>query len=386
MEPSDFVHPLRGELIPLEDGWAYLPHPLPPQVALAWDLVRQLDEATAELGQLVGQARQHQNTALFTQPLLFQEAGDSNRIEGIQTRAAGVLLQEVGLGYDVEFQRDNNTEVLRYLAALEDGQRWLNEGRPISSFLVRALHKTLLEGARGVDKHPGEFRRKTVWIGMKGDTPKSARFVPPPWEHVEPAVDSLFAFVEGAPPFPPLITAAMLHYQFEAIHPFEDGNGRLGRLLLPLYLMEQKVLDRPLLVLSPFFEANRHTYIELLNRVSTHGDWPAWLAFFLLGVREQARAARDLIGRVESLQHRYRALVSEHVRSRGAQVALDVVMQKVIVSPRDVADSANISINTARAVLDGMQSVGIISLVPGSRSLRWWAKELIDTVYERPEL
>lgn len=387
MQPSDFAETMRSHLIPFDDGWSFVPPPLPPRLELGWELVRLLDAASVELGQLVGQARQHQNTALFTQPLLFQEAGESSRIEGIHTRASDLLLQRAGLGKAAVAAKDDNAEVLRYLDAMKEGESWVSADRPFSEFLFRALHKVLLEGVRGRDKHPGEFRRRAVWIGQASDTPGTAPYVPPPWEHVQPAMEELVAFARGqGQAFPPLITAALVHYQFEAIHPFEDGNGRLGRLIIPLLLIERRVLDRPLLVLSPYFERDRFTYYELLGRVSKQGDWGAWLAFFLTGVREQARAARSLIDRVEGLRKEYQERVGELVRTKGGYIALDAVMEEVIVSPRGIADRARISINTARAVLDGFHRAGIVEPTPGSKAQRWWAKELIDAVYDIPEI
>ena len=196
-------------------------------------------------------------------------------------------------------------------------------------------------------------------------------------------MEQLVAFTNGPGlDFPPLVTAALVHYQFEAIHPFEDGNGRLGRLILPLLLMERGILNRPLLVLSPYFERDRLTYYELLGSVSKRGNWGTWLEFFLEGVRQQARSARDLIDRVEALRKEYGARVSDLVKTKGGYLALDAVMEDVIVSPRGLAESTNVSINTARAILDGFQRAGIVQLVPGAKTQRWWAKELIDAVYE----
>ena len=193
MKLSDFPEPVRSRLIPFEDGCCFVPEPLPPALELGWELVRLIDAASVELGQLVGQARQHQNMTLFTQPLLFQEAGESSRIEGIHTRASEVLLQEAGIGRAVPSTHDDNAEVLRYLEAMKEGENWVIDGGPFSVFLFRALHKVLLQDVRGRDKHPGEFRRRAVWIGHEGDTPGSASYVPPPWEHVQSAMDDMVA-------------------------------------------------------------------------------------------------------------------------------------------------------------------------------------------------
>ncbi|MFN0146967.1 MAG: Fic family protein [Dehalococcoidia bacterium] len=386
MTPDDFLPEFRDRLVTIEGGWAHIPPPLPPGIELTWEMGRQLDRASAAVGHLVGQARIHNNTALFTRPLLFDEAGESSRIEGIQTRAADVLLQEAGGSAPAGFQTENNTEVLRYLDALEQGAEWIADGRPLNLFLLRSLHRELLRHARGADKSPGELRRKTVWIGEKDDTPLTAPYVPPPWEQVESAVDGLIAFVSTDQSLPPLIAAALIHYQFEAIHPFEDGNGRLGRLILPLFLMEQGVLDRPVLVLSPYLERHRDRYIELLGRVSTAGAWAEWVAFFLEGARSQAESATRLITRIDALHASYRARVAAEVATRGAYPALEFVMEKVVVSPRQVADFAKVSINTARTLLTQFQEIGLLEPAPGAKSQRWWAKDLVDQIYEREVL
>ncbi len=391
MEPSDFVEPVHGDLVPisierrpgeLEEGWAFLPRRLPPVLEPDWDLVRDLNDAAAELAQLVGQARQHSNSALFTQPLLFREAGESSRIEGIQTRAADVLLQDVGVGSRVSREREDSLEVLRYLEALRAGEEWVQDGRPITEHMVYHLHQILLRGARGADKRPGEFRQRTVIIGREGDTLRTAAYVPPPWERVPPAFRDLMSFVNDTNrPYPPLMTAALLHYQFEAIHPFEDGNGRLGRLILPLYLMTQGVLDRALLVLSPYFEAKREEYISRLSRVSTHGEWSLWIRFFLVGVREQALEARRLIERIERLRDAYRQRIAQ-VRVIRISDALQFVLENVVVTTGRLRKEVDVSDGTARSILSALGDQGIIEPVPGAKVQTWWAKELIDSAYE----
>jgi Fic family protein len=188
-----------------------------------------------------------QNKILIIRPLLTREAVESARLEGTHTHIVGVLRQEAGESPSDPIEASNNQEVINYLSATWHAESWLAEGRPLDLVLIRALHKDLLVGTRGEDKGPGRFRAGQVLIGAPGDTPERARFVPPPPQHVQPAVENLVAFLKNPAPYPALVAAAIAHYQFETIHPFEDGNGRLGRLLIPLQLTAAQAITQPLI-------------------------------------------------------------------------------------------------------------------------------------------
>lgn len=382
MRADEFGPSAPGELIALEDGWAFLPKPLPPAIKPSWDLHGLDERARGALGQFMGRARTVENDMLITNPLVTREAVESNKIENTVTKARDVLLQDVGeMPADIEAARDVR-EVLQYRRTISMGAYELERGRPLSLHLVRQLHEELLNGTRGANKNPGKFRKEPVLIGTTEDTYASARFVPAPWEHVPTLMDQLAAFVAGTPEYSPLISAAFIHYQLETIHPFEDGNGRLGRLLIPLYLMATGVVDRPIIYVSAFFEATRDEYIYHLKKVSTEGEWSGWLAYFLRAIESQARDSLRRVETVASLHENYRTRARAGARTKATVPAVDVVMEKVIVSVQDIERYANCSHNTAKAGLENLTALGIVTPVPGSWPQRWWAQELIDKVYE----
>ena len=381
MDGSEFSTTSPGWLAPVEGGQAFVPNPLPPELGSSWALQSLLDTARGALGELVGQARHSQNQPLFTRPLLHIEAGESNRIEGTQTQVGNVLLQEAGVMSGDSASTLDNREVLNYVEALERGAAWVREERPLSLYLIRSLHEVLLKGTRGSDKRPGAFRERNVVIGRPGDTPATAKFVPPPHEQVQPAMQELAAFLATSATYPPLVSCALMHYQFETIHPFEDGNGRLGRLLMPLYLMAKGVIETPVLMLSPYFESHRDTYTGNLREVSVEARWEQWLQFFLEGVRIQSADARARLQRVEDLRDRYRSAVRAQVRTKSALAVVDLVMDRVVVSVPDVEAFAGVHYHTARAAIDGLVALGILEPAAGTFPQRWWASELIDAAY-----
>lgn len=307
---------------------------------------------------------------------------ESARLEGTHTQIAEVLLHEAaGPPKDTERALDN-LEVIRYQEALHLGEDWLKEGRAFTPYLVRALHSELLRDTRGSDRHPGEFRHKQVLIGSPGDSPELARFVPPPPEHVAPAVDQLIDYVVRGRRYPPLIDAALAHYLFEAIHPFEDGNGRLGRLMISLQLLSRGTLAQPLLHLSPYLERHREQYLALLKGVSTNGHWDAWLRFFLAGVHQQSEDTRARVGRMLELQDDYHVRLRGVGRSRVPLEALDLVLRRVIVSVPDVAAFAKCDYRTAKNAIGVLARVDIVSAIPDTYPQWWRAHELLARVYE----
>jgi Fic family protein len=382
MRREEFSERSPGELVPVEDGWAFLPNPLPPDLDANWGLHRMDERARGALGEFIGQARTIENDALLINPLLTREAVESNKIENTITRARDVLLQDAGeRTTDIEQARDIR-EVLQYRHALSLGAYEVERGRPLSLHLIRTLHEELLRGTRGENRHPGRFRQEPVLIGTTNDSYLSARFVPAPWEHVPALMEQLGDFMAGDSPYSPLVTAALIHYQMETIHPFEDGNGRLGRLLIPLYLLAAHVIDRPILYLSAYFEASRDDYIRNLKQVSTRADWDSWLGYFLGAVESQARDSLRRIGLISGLREEFRTRARTGMRSKAALASVEIVIEKVIVSVQDVADYANCAYNTARAALDSLTEQGIVRPVPGSSPQRWIAQDIIDRVYE----
>lgn len=382
MRREEFTPDAPGQLVPIPDGWAFVPAPLPPDIPPSWELVQASERAGRALGELLGQARLVANDALIMGPLLTREAVESNRIEGTHTLIEEVLLQRAaGPPRDAE-KAVSNLEVLRYIETLNAAARAISEGQPLSHFLLRSMHSTLLEGTRGQNKSPGVLRTGLVGIGRDGQRPTDVRFIPPPPEHVAAALDNFFEFVRSGPSFGPLIACAVMHYQFETIHPFEDGNGRLGRLLIPVYLLAQNVIDRPILYLSSYLESHRDEYVNLLKRVSTHGDWLRWVSFFLEAVRYQAADARDRVDRVLALHERYRELVKANSRTQAPLTAVDVVMERVYVSIPEVAAATKRDYRTAKAAIETLAQLGIVSAMVGSYPQRWVARELLDHVYQ----
>jgi Fic family protein len=381
MKREEFSHESPGELVAITGGFAFVPNHLPPPLNIDWEFARELDRAGRSLAKLDGQASLIQNKALIIRPLATREAMLSARLEGTHTHVEGVLLQEVAGPARDPIEASNNQEVVNYLQASTQGERWLADGRPINSFLLRSLHEVLLRRTRGEKKSPGSFRQKQVLIGAHDDSPETARFVPPPPEQVPPAIENLVDFITVDKTYPPLIAAGIAHYQFETIHPFEDGNGRLGRLFIPLQLMATDAITYPLLYLSPFFEGRREEYLQRLKDVSIRGAWSEWLRFFLEAVYTQAEDARSRVERILALHDHYRVLASQQ-RSKGPLVAVDLVMVLPLLTVADVQEQAQCSYHAAKRALDVLTDLGIVRLMPPSHPQRWIAQELIDAVYD----
>jgi Fic family protein len=296
---------------------AYFPRSIPRSVELTPDNLLRLADAEAALGRLAGAGRLLPDPQLLVGPYLRREAVSSTRIEGTQASLADVFDAEASdlpFGPDVE-------EVINYVRAMESGLLRLST-LPVSTRLIREMHELILAGVRGRDRQPGELRTTQNWIGVPGATIETATFVPPPPEEVGRLLDDLELFVHEKPRAPPLIQAALLHYQFETIHPFLDGNGRLGRLLVVFFLVVRDRLPEPLLYLSPYFEARRQRYYDALQGVRERGDFDRWLGFFLDAVCVQAADAVARAERITDLRERYRVEVRLSITRPAALKAL----------------------------------------------------------------
>ncbi len=271
MELADFAADQAGRLITAPQGyWAFVPNPLPPSVNLTWDLVGKISEADRALSELAGVARTLPNPHLLIGPFIRREAVLSSRIEGTQASLSDLFFFEASGTIDP--QTPDVREVSNYVKALEHGLARLKK-LPVSLRLIREMHEQLMGGARGDHLTPGEFRRSQNWIGPPGCTLMDAVYVPPPEDEMTEALDHLEKYLHSASSLPPLVRLALIHYQFEAIHPFLDGNGRIGRLLLTLLLCAEGLLPHPLLYLSAYFERHRQEYYRLLLAVSQSGHW-----------------------------------------------------------------------------------------------------------------
>jgi Fic family protein len=357
------------------DGYsAFLPAPLPPDPPLRIDTHLQtlLDEANQALGRLDAVSVLLPDPGQFLYSYVRKEAVLSSQIEGTQSSLSDLLLFENDAAPGVPL--DDVEETSNYIAAMNHGLEAIESGRlPLSNRLLREVHKLLMSGVRGGDKAPGEFRRSQNWLG--GTRPGNARFVPPPPTDVVPAMSDLEKFLHDNPaPTPILIKAALAHAQFETIHPFLDGNGRVGRLLITLLLCSEEVLQRPLLYLSLYFKQHRDAYYEHLQRVRTEGAWEEWLEFFLEGVIAVAGSASETARRIRDLIDTDRDTI-QHL-GRGAASALrvhELASREIVVTAGGAATALGLSVPTVNAAISRMQHAGILREVTGRRRGRVFA-------------
>ncbi|MGH8971974.1 MAG: Fic family protein [Acidimicrobiia bacterium] len=330
-------------------------------------------DAEAALGRLAGAGRLLPDPHLLVQPYLRREAVASTRIEGTQASLVQVFDAEAGdgpLGADVE-------EVVNYVRAMELGLQRL-ETLPLSTRLIREMHGVILAGVRGRDRQPGELRITQNWIGSAGATVESATFVPPPPAEIGELLSDLEYFVHEDPQLPPLVQGALVHYQFETINPFLDGNGRIGRLLIVFFLVVRERLPAPLLYLSPFLEARRQEYYEALQAVRQRGDLDGWLNLFLDGIHTQANDALARAERLSDLRERYRRSVQAKTRG-GANRLVDLVFEQPIVNARTVERRLGLTRPSALNALRQLEDLGVLAAArEGPRGqLRWRAEEVL---------
>ena len=352
---------------------AFVPAPLPPHPPIAWSpaLRRAFDEALHALGRLDSVALLLPDVSLFLYTHVRKEAVLSSMIEGTQSSLSDLLLFELEERPGVPL--DDVREVSNYVAALNHGLQRLREGVPLSLRLLREIHALLLAGGRGGDKLPGEFRRSQNWIG--GTRPGNAVFVPPPPEHVMPCMSALELFLHNQPePVPPFLKAALAHAQFETIHPFLDGNGRLGRLLITLLLCESNLLREPMLYLSLFFKTHRQTYYDLLNQVRLTGDWEAWLDFFAEAVAETCHRAVETVQRLERMARADRDQLRTLGRAAGSALRVHhELLARPINTSQTLARSTGLTPMTVNKSLEHLRQLDIIRELTGQRRNRIFA-------------
>lgn len=367
---------------------AFHPEPLPPDPPLELDvkLHRLLDRANQALGRLDGITLLLPDPSQFLYTFIRKEAVLSSQIEGTVSSLSDLLLfeNEAVPGVPIE----DLEETTNYIAALNHGVHSILSGRlPLCNRLLREVHEQLLRSGRGSDKAPGEFRRSQNWLG--GTRPGDARYVPPPWEEVEPAMSDLERFLHDMPtPTPMLVKAALSHVQFETVHPFLDGNGRVGRLLITLLLVDQGVLRRPLLYLSLYLKRNRDAYYEYLQRVRTEGAWEQWLRFFLEGVVEVAESTAETTRGIVEMIERDRERI--HGFGRGAATALrihDLAVKRVVVRPRTAAETLDLSAPPVYAAIARLEDAGILREETGrARGKTYVYGEYMDILNEGTEV
>ena len=355
---------------------AFVPAPLPPAPWLDLGGARQalLERATLALGRLDSVSQFLPDPHLFLYAYVRREAVLSSQIEGTQSSLSDLLLFELDEVPGVPL--DDVVEVSNYVAALDHGMARLRGGFPLSNRLLREMHEKLMAGARGSQKAPGEFRRSQNWLG--GTRPGLAHFVPPPPAAVEPCMADLEAFLHGRTvqgddlePMPTLLKAALAHVQFETIHPFLDGNGRLGRLLIALLLHEGGALAEPLLYLSLYLKRHRTAYYERLDRVRREGDWEGWIDFFLEGVEETARSAVDTAQRLAALFRE--DMQRTQAVGRGAASAirlLSALRERPLSSLGRLSEQSGMTFPTVSKAMGKLTEMGIARELTGQRRNR----------------
>ncbi|MCW5983092.1 MAG: Fic family protein [Bryobacteraceae bacterium] len=373
MPEADALNPRLGRYVVksygVETVRALVPPPLPPDPPVRLDAVqRLLEQANQSLGRLDGLASVLPNLSLFIYAYVRKEAVLSSQIEGTQSSLSDLLLFENDETPGVPLK--DVQEVSNYVAALNHGLNRLRGGFPLSLRLIREIHAVLLSKGRGSDRQPGEFRRSQNWVS--GARPGTAAFVPPPPDLVLDCMGALELFLhQERPDLPLLIKAGLVHVQFETIHPFLDGNGRLGRLLITFLLCAAGALREPILYLSLYFKQRRQAYYELLDRVRARGDWEAWLDFFLTGVRDTAEEAAAAARRTLALFEEHRRRIEGLGRPAASALRVyEYIQRNPIVSIPGAAGSIGISAPTVAKSLEYMRRLGILREATGRQRHR----------------
>ncbi len=380
MNPNEFRDSKVGRVIRTQNGyWAFIPTPLPPEIEWTTPLISSLSEADRELSRLATLAGNFPFLRLLIQPFIRREAVLSSRIEG--TRASLVDL------YNYESAQltflepsDDVREVHNYVLALDYGLERLKT-LPVSLRLIREVHAKLMEGVRGGNLTPGKFRRSQNWIGPAGSTIETAKYVPPPVDEMQNALNDLENFIHADTEIPTLARVGMIHYQFEAIHPFLDGNGRVGRLLMMLLFNEWNVLSHPLLNLSAYFERYRQEYYDLLHAVSQHGKWNEWLRFFLRGISTQSQDSLFRMTRLQGIRTKYEVLIQADRNSARMAAIIDFIFSRPILTIKQLEDALDIPYMAAKRYVEKLVDAKVLYETTGyARNRVFQAKEIFDAL------
>jgi Fic family protein len=366
-----------GKTVRIDTGeHAFMPNDLPPKWSMALDLWPLLSEAKQQLGILEGIGRTLPNPAILLRPLEDREALRSSRLEGTYVTATELLVFEMAPKESASEgdPANDQREVLNYRRALLHG---LNSDLPLSLRLTRELHETLLTGVRGRDKTPGEFRRTQVAIGT------DHRFIPPPPDRLLECLDPFEKYLHASDRcYDPLVDCFLIHYQFETIHPFGDGNGRVGRLLLAIMLRQWCGLSKPWLYMSEYFETHREEYTERLFDISAAGDWAGWITFCLRGVVSQAKQTIERCERLRTIREKF----GERLQDVGGSVRLHRIVEDVFHSPflrvADLARRLEVTYPTANADVERLVQAGILQVLSGISPKTYYAPEVFGVAYE----
>ena len=367
-----------GRLIRQIEGYqAFIPSPLPPEPPpiLDAEMINLLSKADRALGRLDGITSILPNPELFVAMFVRQEAVLSSQIEGTQSTLDDVLLFELD-EEGAELPKDIG-EVVNYVNAMNYGLERLKE-LPLCLKLIKEIHERLLQGVRGGEKTPGDFRRTQNWIGPAGCTLRTANFVPPPVHEMHPALDNLERFLHDTDSFPVLVHCAVAHAQFETIHPFIDGNGRVGRLLITYLLCQREILHRPLLYLSSYLKAHRDEYYNRLMAIRLSGDWEGWIKFFLRGVFQVSQAASNTARKVLELRERHRQKVK-------VQPLLDYLFEQPLVSIQMVEHRLGCRFVTAGKYVEQFVEAGLLRETTGFQRNRRYRFDSYLLLFESPD-
>jgi Fic family protein len=359
--------------------WAFIPDPLPPRLEWSPELVRALSDADRLIGRLAGEGGRLPNPHVLVRPFVAREAVLSSRIEGTQATLGELLAAEAGAA--VERSPADVREVANYVTALEHGIRLLKK-LPLSTRLIREVHTKLMRGVRGNAATPGEFRRSQNWIGRPGSTLATASYIPPPPEALASCMGELEKFLHDQS-LPPLVQVALAHYQFEAIHPFLDGNGRVGRLLITMFLIERSILPTPLLYLSAFFEATRQDYYSALRGVTERAAWEDWLQYVLNGV---ARQSEDALYRAERINETLAAwqLQVAGSSSKVSAVLVDRLGANPYLTVKRTAQELGVAFTTVQRVVERLQRLSIVTQVSEGKRDRVYCATALLKILEEP--
>lgn len=380
MRPEQFTSNASGKVIHHPtDYWAFVPNPLPPQLEWSAEIITALSAADRALGELAGLGHSIPNHHLLVRPFVRREAVLSSRIEGTQASLDDLLTFEAEqlVLFD---QGSDVAEVHNYVRALEYGLKRLDK-LPMSLRLIREIHARLMAGTRGEQWTPGEFRRSQNWIGAPGSTLQAALYVPPPPDAMMDSLNAFEKFLHQPSELPPLVRLALIHYQFEAIHPFLDGNGRVGRLLISFLLCDWELLPQPLLYLSAYFESHRQEYYSRLLAVSQSGEWSGWLVYFLNGVAVQAQDAMTRIRKLQTLHEEYRQRFQKGRASARLLQAVDLLFAHPMVTTAQVARELEVGFPAAQRYVDQLTKARVLKEITGkARNRIYRANEILSAI------
>lgn len=363
---GEYVRNMTGEA----EYKSFRPTPLPPELEMDEELLRHLIDANRQLAQLDTASKLIPNTELFVSMYVRKEALMSSQIEGTQCTLEDVLDPELDISANVDVG-----EVINYVKATQFALERLNS-LPICNRLLREIHEVLMEGVRGQEKNPGEFRRSQNWIGAAGCSLKDARYIPPNMEDMEEAMSELEKYINENQSYDTLIQAALIHYQFETIHPFLDGNGRIGRLLILLYLMERRLLSKPVIYVSYFLKKNQVEYYDRICEVRRSGNYEQWVRFFLEAVSAAAVDAVSSIEKLSKLHIENVKLLPKSTRSRDTVRELfDYLEQHPIIDIKRTAVALGVSYNTVSTAVKKLVQLGILKETTNAARNRVFAYE-----------